>query len=147
MLAEDRSQRPRAGDVRQAKEEVQRVNAVFWNLQHFDRWSPFLNPKIGQYGAGDIHATMKQVQQEWTDGGAPADPNEAVIFGMNGDTAYSDAFFITAAVGFRSGDLPESFTGDAEAEIAAYRAAPLIVSIDEELDVYVNEELMQTLKF
>ena len=62
MLAEDRKLRPRAGDVYKAVQEVERINAVFWNLQHFDKYSPFLNASVGHYGAGDIHETMKQVR-------------------------------------------------------------------------------------
>ena len=74
---------------------------------------------------------------------------EALIKSAAGDTSYAEACFITSAVGFRSGDLPELFKGDAEETIAAYHARPLIRHTGGpggDLDVEVDEALFDSMK-
>ena len=136
---------PSGKDMQAAIDEVQRVNEVYWNLQHFDTWSPFLNPSIGHFGLGaDLHETMKQVEEEWQIGGT-AQETEKHIKSIGGDETYAKVFFISAAVGFRSHDLPEPYDGDWSSDRARYHAAPLIVSTDGGLGVQLHEGRMASL--
>ena len=136
---------PSGKDMQAAIDEVQRVNEVYWNLQHFDAWSPFLNPKVGHFGSGaDLHETMKQVEEEWKAGGASADEDKH-IKSTAGDETYAKVFFISVAVGFRSHDLPEPYHGDYATDVARYHAAPLIVSTDGGLGVQLHEGRMASL--
>ena len=98
------------------------------------------------------------MQQEWKDAEAAGEQRteetmqqeaEALIKSQDGDTSYAEACFITSAVGFRSGDLPEPFKGDAEAAIAAYHARPLIRQTGGwggDLNVKVDEALFASMQ-
>ena len=78
-------------------------------------------------------------------GGASADAEEH-IKSIGGDETYAKVFYISAAVGFRSHDLPEPYDGDWETDVARYHAAPLIVSTDGGLGVQLHEGRMESLK-
>ena len=87
------------------------------------------------------------MHQEWVDGAKDPEDAGCYIHSKDGDKTYAEVCFITAAVGFRSGDLYEPFKGNAEASIAEYHAAPLIrTQRGNPLDVAVDERLWGTLK-
>ena len=129
--------------VQDAIDEVQRVNEVYWRIMHFDKWSPFCNESVGKYYTADGAAepvscavTMQRVEAEWS-AGTVAD-HAVVLQNSMGNKDYAQMLHISAAVGFRSAELPEPFTGVWSLEWAGMQQGPLVTSRDGGLEVQIE---------
>ena len=147
MLSEVAANHPSSQQVQEAIDEVARINGVYWKIMHFDKWSPFCNPTVGKHYAAGANAgpncavTMQRVAQEWRRdqrAGLGDDNDAGLLQNSLGNTSYADLLQISAAVGFRSAELPELYAGVWHLEWEELKAAPLIENMDGGLDMQIH---------